>query len=154
MNPKRLLTALALTALLLPALATAAVAAGHGPGGPGPDPRAILHNAKALSRFLKLTPDQTKTLQTLEKDLQGKVKPLADQIEPLRDQLKEVLDNASPDACQAGQIVVHIDSIRDQIRAAFDQFDEAFSAILTPEQLARYEALKAAAGLGGDGEDD
>jgi len=159
MNPKKLLTALALTALLAPALASAAVTAdaaaagGHGNRGGG-DPRAVLHNAKALARFLKLTPDQAKTLQTLEKDLQAKAKPLADQIKPLHEQLRALLDTASPDACQAGEIVVHIDSLRDQIRAAFGQFDDSFSAILTPDQLARYEALKAAAGIGDDGEDD
>jgi Spy/CpxP family protein refolding chaperone len=161
MNPKKLLTALALTALLAPALASAAVTADTAAAGShgnrddrNGNPRAVLHNAKALSRFLKLTPEQAKTLQTLEKDLQAKAKPLADQIKPLHEQLRTLLDTASPDPCQAGEIVVHIDSLRDQIRAAFGQFDDSFSAILTPDQLARYEALKAAAGIGGDGEGD
>jgi Spy/CpxP family protein refolding chaperone len=37
---------------------------------------------------------------------------------------------------------VRIDALRDKIRDARQDFDDAFSAILTPEQLAKYEALK------------
>jgi Spy/CpxP family protein refolding chaperone len=44
--------------------------------------------------------------------------------------------------------VVQIDGLRDQIREAREDFDEAFSAILTPEQLAKYEALKDAVKIG------
>ncbi len=44
--------------------------------------------------------------------------------------------------------MLRIDGNRDQIRAAREDFDEAFSALLTPEQLAQYEALKEAAHIG------
>ena len=50
--------------------------------------------------------------------------------------------------------MVQIDGLRDQIRDAREDFDEAFSAILTPEQLAKYEALKDAVKIGEEEEDE
>ena len=142
---KSLLTATAFLAVLaLPFLAEAK---------PPQNAEAILRNPRALARFLKLSPEQLATFKTLRQELQADVKPLQDQLKPLQDQLKTQLGAASPDACAAGQTVVAIDGIRDDIRAAYEEFDQAFSAILTPEQLAKYEHLKEAAGLYGEDEE-
>jgi Spy/CpxP family protein refolding chaperone len=139
---RRLTVATALFAFLaLPFLANAAP-------GRGGNPADILRNPRALARFLKLTPAQIETAKQLGQTLHNTTKPLYDQIEPLEDQLHSQLDAASPDACAVGNTVVQIDALRDQIRAAREDFDEAFSAILTPEQLAKYEALKDAAKIG------
>jgi Spy/CpxP family protein refolding chaperone len=75
-------------------------------------------------------------------DLHATTRSLYEQIEPLETQLRTQLDAASPDACAVGATVVQIDAVRDQIRGARQDFDAAFSAILTAEQLAKYEALK------------
>lgn len=140
MKNKPLLTAAVFLALVgLPLLAEAAR--------PPQNPGAILRNPRALSRYLKLTPEQNATFKTLREELQADLKPLQEQVPPLREQLKTQLDAASPDACAAGETTVALDAVRDDIRAAYEGFDEAFSAILTPEQLARYEHLKEAAGL-------
>jgi len=137
---KSLLTATTFLAVLaLPFLAEAAR--------PPVNPGEILRNPRLLARYLKLTAEQAATLKTLRQELEATVKPLYQQIEPLEDQLKTQLDAASPDACTVGQTVVAIDGIRDDIRAAREEFDQKFSAILTPEQLAKYEHLKEAAGL-------
>jgi Spy/CpxP family protein refolding chaperone len=135
MMKRRLLTATTLLALLaVPFLAEAA----RGPR----NPAEILHNARALAKYLKLTPAQAATTKGLLEDLHATTKPLYDQIEPLETQLRAQLDAASPEACTVGATVVKIDAVRDQLRDARQDFDDAFSAILTPEQLARYEALK------------
>jgi Spy/CpxP family protein refolding chaperone len=141
---KSLLTAAAFLAVLaLPFLAEAK---------PPQNAEAILRNPRALARFLKLTPEQVATFKTLRQELQADVKPLQDQLGPLQEQLKTQLDAAAPDACAAGQTVVAIDGVRDDIRAAYEEFDQELSAILTPEQLAKYEHLKEAAGLYGEDE--
>lgn len=143
MMTRRLTIATALAAFLaLPLLVSAA------PGGRGGNPADILHNPRALARYLKLTPAQVETTKQLAQTLHNTTKPLYDQIEPLEDQLHTQLDAASPNACDVGATVVQIDGLRDQIRGARQDFDEAFSAILTPEQLAKYEALKDAARIG------
>ncbi|HWN40991.1 MAG TPA: Spy/CpxP family protein refolding chaperone [Thermoanaerobaculia bacterium] len=141
MMRRRLSVATALVAVLaLPLLAEAA----RRPGNPGD----VLRNPRALARYLKLTPAQLETTKQLVKTLHDTTKPLYEQIEPLAEQRRSQLDEASPDACSVGNTVVQIDGLRDQIRGARGDFDEAFSAILTPEQLAKYEALKDAAKIG------
>ena len=140
MKNKLLLTATAFLALVgLPLLAEAAR--------PPQNPGAILRNPRALARYLKLTQEQIATYKTLREALQADLKPLQGQVKPLQEQLETQLDAAAPDACTAGQTVVALDAVRDDIRAAYEKFDEAFSAILTPEQLEKYEHLKEAAGL-------
>jgi Spy/CpxP family protein refolding chaperone len=142
MMRRRLSVATALFAFLaLPLLANAAP-------GRGGNPADILRNPRALARFLKLTPAQVETTKQLLQTLHTTTKALYDQVEPLEDQLHGQLDAASPDACAVGNTVVQIDALRDQIREAREDFDDAFSAILTPEQLAKYEALKDAARIG------
>jgi Spy/CpxP family protein refolding chaperone len=141
---KSLLTATAFLAVLaLPFLAEAK---------PPQNAEEILRHPRALARYLRLTPEQNTTFRTLNQALQADVKPLRDQLGPLQEQLKTQLEAASPDACAAGQTVVAIDAVRDDIRAEVQEFDDAFSAILTPEQLRKYENLKEAAGLYGEDE--
>ena len=138
---RRLSVATTLLAFLaLPFLAEATKQPGN--------PADILRNPRALARYLKLTPAQIETTKQLLQTLHNTTKPLYQQIEPLEEQRRGQLDEASPDGCAVGNIVVQIDALRDQIRGAREDFDEAFSAILTPEQLARYEALKDAVKIG------
>ncbi len=146
MTNRRLIAATALIALLaVPFLAAAAKAPQN--------PADILHNARALARYLKLTPEQIATTKDLLDDLHATTKPLYDQIEPLEAQRRSQLDAANPDACTVGATVVKIDGLRDKIRDAREDFDTAFSAILTPAQLAKYEALKDLLKPGDDEED-
>ena len=142
MMRRKLLAATALLALL--AVPFAAQAARP----PKPNPADILHNPRALARFLKLTPAQVATQKQLLEELHATTKPLYQQIEPLEDQLRDQLGAASPNACDVGATVVQIAGLRDQIKEAREDFDAAFSAILTPEQLAKYEALKDALKIG------
>lgn len=146
MTNRKLMIATALIALLaIPFMAQAAK--------PPRNPADILHNARALAKYLKLTPAQIETTKGLLEDLRATTKPLYDQIEPLETQLRSQLDAASPDACTVGATVVKINGLRDQIRDARQDFDAAFSAILTPAQLAKYEALKDLLKPGQDEED-
>ena len=124
--------------LLLPLVASAA----PGRGNPGD----ILTNPRALARYLKLTPAQIETTKQLFQTLHSTTKPLHEQQKPLREQLRTQLDGA--DACAAGATLLQLEGLKDQIRDARQDFDDAFSAILTPEQLAKYEALKDAVRIG------
>ena len=127
--------------LALPLLASAAP-------GRGGNPADILTNPRALARYLKLTPAQIETTKQLFQELQATTRPLHEQQKALHDQLRTQLDAAGPDACAVGSTLLQIEGLRDQVRAAREDFDEAFSAILTPEQLAKWEALKDAARIG------
>lgn len=130
--------------LWVPALAAAAPARG---------PAQILSNPRLLARYLRLTPEQVQQQRQLVQALRADVEPLRAQRTALREDLRAALEGGSPDACAVGAIVVDLSELRGQIRGELEEFDDAFSDILTPEQLARYEALKEAVRLlrgGGD----
>lgn len=120
------------------------------PQGPR-DPAAILHNPRLLARYLHLTPDQVTATQKLAADLKATLDPLHQQGQQLRDAFQAAVSAANANACDVGQaaLAVHANDVK--IKAALDDFDTKFSALLTPDQLARYEALKALVhGDGGD----
>jgi Spy/CpxP family protein refolding chaperone len=130
---RRSTIALALTALLLvPALAAAR----------GPSPAEILHNPRLLARYLGLTEAQQAQAKPLFDTLATTLKSIAQQEKVQRDGLAAELDKPNPDACTAGGFVVKIHDLYEQTETALKTFDTAFSAILTPDQLAKYNALK------------
>ena len=144
-QPLLLATAFAATLLWVPALAAAAPARG---------PAHILSTPRLLARYLRLTPEQVQQQRQLVQALRADVEPLREQRKALREDLRAALEGGSPDACAVGAIVVDLSELRGQIRGELEEFDDAFSAILIPEQLARYEALKEAVRLLRGGGDD
>lgn len=136
-----LLTALALAALLvLPFAADAAPRGGQGPG--QAQAGDILHNPRALARALRLTEQQAATLRTLLEDLKATTAPLHEEGKALREALRTELEADSPNACEVGTAALAVHENHEEIEAARQAFDTAFTAILTPEQRAKYEALK------------
>jgi len=132
---KRARTFAALAALLLiPALASAAPRR--------PSPAEILHSPKLLAKYLNLSATQVTQEEALFKTLHDTLKGIREQEKTLRDQLQAELDKPSPNACTAGGYVVGLHDLYEDAEAAAHTFDTAFSAILTPEQLAKYNALK------------
>jgi len=109
-----------------------------------PDAEQLLRRPRLLAKFLGLDPAQTATLQTLVNQLNATLKPLREEQKALYKELHAALDEDSPDPTEVGQIVIDLYDGREDIRAAFQTFDTAFSAILTPAQLAKWNALKAA----------
>ncbi|HEY2291028.1 MAG TPA: periplasmic heavy metal sensor [Thermoanaerobaculia bacterium] len=146
MKGRRAASLLAVVAAVLLALPLAA----QPPRGPH-DPAEILHNPRLLARYLRLTPDQVTASQKLFADLKATLDPLHQQGQQLRDAFQAAVSAANANPCDVGQaaLAVHANDVK--IKAALDDFDQKFSALLTPDQLARYEALKALVhGDGGD----
>jgi len=119
---------------------------------PPRDPGAVLHNPRALARYLRLTADQIAATQKLAADLKATVDPLRQQEKQLRDALETAISAPNANPCDVGQAALNLRANHEKVKAALDDFDKKFSALLTPEQLARYEALKAL--VHGDEEDD
>jgi Spy/CpxP family protein refolding chaperone len=132
------LVALTLVGFVAPLAASPAGAANF-------DPDSILRNPRALARYLRLTPAQITTYRQLLGELEAKLVPLRAARRDLYQDLAAALEATSPDACAIGAIQIDIHDLGEQMRQAWEEFDTAFSAILTPQQLARYEALKDAA---------
>lgn len=148
MNARKLtLLAAALFAFLLLPLAAQARQ------GQGRNPDAILRNPRALARYLQLTPEQAQTLNQLWRELQADVEPLREQGKTLREALRDELQAEPANACEVGAAALAVQENGDRIRAELEEFDTKFSAILTPEQLAKWEALKEASRLFGGEEE-
>jgi len=141
------------TLLVLAAVLALPLAAAAQQSDKARDPREILTNPRLLARYLSLTPAQVATTQTLFKELQATVKPLREARKGLAEAFYAELEEASPSACDVGAAAIALHENGDKIKDALEVFDQKFSAILTPEQLAKYEALKEAARLLG-GRDD
>lgn len=136
------------TLVALPLLAQPPGGGGaHGPGGPGgPDG---VHGPggfplRALAAFLDLTDAQIEDSQALLGDLAAELRPLAEEARALREELAALLDSADPDPAEVGALVLDVHAIGDRMKAARDDFDAAFAALLDTEQLERWEILKEA----------
>ncbi len=104
-------------------------------------PRPRCNNLRAIARVVQLTPDQLNAARGIYDELRQTVEPLREQIPPLRDALEALLDTANPVAADVGQTVIDIDALHDQIEDARTAADDEFEALLTTEQLARYQAF-------------
>ena len=91
---------------------------------------------------LSLTDTQKASLDQLRQNLPAAVAPLVEQRRSYRDQIDAALESASPDPTAIGRLVIADHGVGEQIRAFHDQFQTAFQALLTPEQLANYTALR------------
>ena len=148
MNTRKTVAIALLALLILPIVALAA----QRPGG-GASPEEILRNPRLLARYLKLTEAQSAQLKTFSEELKTKLQAVRTARQPLEQNFQTLINAANPNACSIGDAAIALHNNALQAKAAVERFDDKFSAILTPEQLARYEALKAAAELlrGGDG---
>ena len=99
-------------------------------------------NPRAIARYLKLTTAQQDQTQSLRQALRTAVDPLQAQLEPIREQIDTALDAAAPNACSVGGLVVQADGIHDQIANLRDDFEDDFEALLTPDQLVKWQALQ------------
>ena len=120
--------------LLLPALAEAA--------SDRRNPCEALRNPRLLARYLSLTDAQKAQAEPLYTTLNNSLRSIHEQEKRVREQLVTELAKPTPDACTVGGYVVQIKGFAEQAAAALRTFDTAFSAILTPEQLTKYNALK------------
>jgi len=106
----------------------------------------ILTHPRALSKYLGLSSDQNTQFQALWKTLQTSVTTLRTARGPLCAQLRTDL-GGTPNPATVGTDSINLFNNKEAIRAAHQTFDTAFSAILTPDQLTKYNALKEIAHL-------
>ena len=101
------------------------------------------NNPRAIARYLKLTESQVQQTKTLREALKAAVDPLQAQAAPIREQIYNALEATTPDALAVGTLVVQADGIHDSIEVLRDDFEDDFAALLTPEQLVKWQALQA-----------
>lgn len=146
LKAKALVLTLLLGILALPALADHR-GPGGGPGNPGFDD-SVLTNGRFLAHYLNLSSTQVTQLQGFLKTLQTAVQAVRTAQPPLCQQLRTDVAATHPDPTTVGRDFLALVDNQEKIQTALQAFDTSFSAILNGDQLARYDALKQAVGLG------
>jgi hypothetical protein len=139
-----------LGALMLPALASGRQAPGPGgprggpvgPGGPGGDAGgAVLTDAKFLTRYLSLTADQVTQLKPFLATFQTAEQAVRTSHTALCQQLRTDIDASTPDPATVGRDYLALVDSQIGIRTAITAFESSLSAILTADQLTKFQTL-------------
>ncbi|HEV8578190.1 MAG TPA: Spy/CpxP family protein refolding chaperone [Thermoanaerobaculia bacterium] len=94
-----------------------------------------------LARILNLTAEQKTAIQTLYDTLQTNVQPLRDQHKAQLEEIRTLLDETDPDPTTIGEKVIASHATIKQIEALFDNFATQVKALLTAEQLEKFETF-------------
>ena len=142
---RRNVTMIAAVALLVTAFAWAQVPPGQG-GPPGDRP----HQGKnILFEFLQLSEAQITAWESLVQSHRDANQPLQEQMRGLHEELRTALEADTKDANLIGSIMISIEELRDELMASRETLEASLEALLTPDQLIRYEAFRAAQAMFG-----
>ncbi len=105
---------------------------GHGPGrGMFPPPG-----------YLDLSEEQIEAAREIRESVRAEMEASREATAALREELKAALDGGDPDAAAVGEMVIELHGLREQTRAIFEDAESQFAAILTAEQLEKWENFK------------
>ncbi len=92
--------------------------------------------------YLDLSEEQVEATQALREAVREDVQAQREQTRALRDQLEAALANGSPDATEVGQLVIELHQQKEARRSARESIESQFTALLTEEQLEKWENFK------------
>jgi Spy/CpxP family protein refolding chaperone len=96
-----------------------------------------------IASALNLSTDQKVQWDAIHSQLEASVKPLFDQHRAAEQQLQAAVDVANPDATSVGRAFLAMRAIDKQIQAAHESTHAKLTAILTPDQKAKFDAMHA-----------
>jgi Spy/CpxP family protein refolding chaperone len=100
----------------------------------GPDPGEI-------AATLGLSTDQKVQWDSIHQQLQANVEPLHQQLRAAHEQLESLASSSNPDATAVGTQFLAVRSIEKQMKAAHESAHQKLTAILTPDQKAKFDSL-------------
>ena len=102
------------------------------------------HHAAFLAKALNLTADQQTAAAKLHADLAASAQPLKAQHRQQMQEIHTLLDNGSAGAAEIGQKMIDAHATGQQLKALHDDFKTKLSALLNPDQLAKFQQIQAA----------
>jgi Spy/CpxP family protein refolding chaperone len=99
-----------------------------------------------LARVLELTDEQIAQWEAAQLAHREATEPLRDQIQANQEALHTLLEDPAADATAVGETMLNGRSLRGEVEAAREALEAQLEALLTPAQLDRYEAIRAAGG--------
>ncbi len=92
--------------------------------------------------YLDLSDEQIEAAAAIRESVHAEMTATRDERGTLRDELKAALESDDPDATAVGQLVIELHGLRQHTRATLEGAESAFAAILTAEQLEKWENFK------------
>lgn len=102
----------------------------------------------ALFDYLGLSEAQQTQWEALHEQFRTSMEPIFVQQQALREQIQALLDAGTSDPAAIGMLVIQQHALQQQVRTAHETLQTNLKAILTAEQLIKYEAFLAARGNG------
>ena len=115
--------------------------AGIGPGGPGGRGGPGRHIFPPPG-YLDLTEEQIEATQAIRESVRAELEGTREAGRTLREQLHAALEGDDPDATEVGQLAIELHALRAQTRIVLEDAESQFAALLTPEQLEKWENFK------------
>lgn len=141
-----LIPILALAFLSLPVVLFA------GPGGPEGDERGFgrmghgpgHHGGPLLPPpgYLDLSEEQRQAARAIHESFREGLRGDHEEMRGLRQQLHQALESENPDPTEVGRLMIDLHSRRDGFHAAREAATAEFEALLTPEQLEKWQNFK------------
>jgi Spy/CpxP family protein refolding chaperone len=100
----------------------------------GPDPGEI-------AATLGLSTDQKVQWDSIHQQLQASVEPLHQQLMTAHQQLESLASSSNPDATAVGKAFLAARAIEQQVKAAHESAHSKLTALLTPDQKAKFDSL-------------
>lgn len=97
-------------------------------------------NPRIAAEFLDLTDAQKSQAQSLRLSMRATIEPLRAQLRNNREAVKAAVDAGN--AQQAGQLLISGKAVREQIKAAHENFESQFVALLNAEQKSKWATLQ------------
>ena len=143
---KRTLTLFLGAILLAGASAFAAGAGGHWKtaGDPAAMAATMQQHEAHLAKALSLTADQQAAVQKLHQDLAATAQPLMAQHRQQRQEIHALLDGGNADPAEIGQKMIDAHATGQKLKALHDDLNTKLGALLSPDQLAKFQQLQAA----------
>ena len=134
---------LALVAIVLIALMpiVALAGPGSGPRGDRGGPGAGRHFLPPPG-YLDLTEEQAEAAEAIRDNVREQLDAQRQQHHAARQQLRDLLASDSPDPVAVGQLVIEMHGQRDPLRSVLEAAEAEFEALLTDEQLEKWENFK------------
>lgn len=101
-----------------------------------------------IAEYLGLDAQQRAAVTQLHAQQRDALKPLSEEGRELRRKLREATEAEKPDALAVGEATLALKAHRDRAKAERAAFEQKLTALLTPEQRQKYDALKAARDFG------
>jgi Spy/CpxP family protein refolding chaperone len=113
--------------------------------GPALDPP--LHPMRIVAQYFDFTQEQVDQIRGFLEIRKAAVEPLLKQIAAQEKDLHDLLGTTDPDPAAVGNMLIAIHQLKEQVKAARDQFDTSLEGILTPDQATKLHAVRRAARL-------